>query len=223
MCLVAAFRHASYAQSIVLHKLDVVFTALIGTVLFAEHSTALGWVGIVLSTVGVLWINLARTDGPNGWRRAFHIDLGAALALLAGLLLVITSFALKGAAETLAVANPALGTGRFLAASHTLFHTTWIEVLILTVALLIRNPNELRRVRTHGKRMAMIGAAAFVGSLGWFWAYSITLVAYVKAVGQIESVLSTWLSLKRFGEHEVRAQIPGILVTLLGLVLVLLG
>ncbi|MEQ8768546.1 MAG: hypothetical protein RL885_31865 [Planctomycetota bacterium] len=221
VALVAAFRHASYAQSIVLHKLDGLFTALVGLMFFAELPSTNGWIGIVLSTLGVLWINLARSGGPKGWRRAFHIDRGAGLALLAALLLVVTCFALKEASGALVSANPELGDGRFIASSHTLFHVTWMEVLILTVTLLARNPSELRRVRSHGPHMLAIGAAAFAGSLGWFWAYSLTLVAYVKAVGQIESVLSTWLSLKLFDEKEVKAQIPGIVVTLLGMVFVL--
>jgi drug/metabolite transporter (DMT)-like permease len=35
--LVSAFRHVNFAHSIVLHKLEILFTAIIGVWLFAEH------------------------------------------------------------------------------------------------------------------------------------------------------------------------------------------
>ena len=39
VCLVAAFRHTNFAQAIVLHKLEIVFTALIGALVFSELPT----------------------------------------------------------------------------------------------------------------------------------------------------------------------------------------
>jgi uncharacterized membrane protein len=70
--------------------------------------------------------------------------------------------------------------------------------------------------------MLALGAAAFAGSLCWFWAFSLTLVAYVKAVGQIEAVLSVPIALWVWKEHEARRQVPGILLVIAGIVLVIL-
>jgi len=224
LALVSAFRHANFAQSIVLHKLEIAFTAMVGLVLFAETPSMWGWAGIALCTAGVLVMNLGRTGGPAGWRRALHLDAGALLALACALLLVFASFWLKEAVAIFAAANPRVGTGRFEGAAHTLFHVTWIEVVAMTVSLRVLRPGELARVSGHWRRMAAIGLAGFAGSICWFWAYAIALVAYVKAVGQVEAVLSVVLALAVWREREVWRQLPGLGLVLAGIaVLLLLG
>lgn len=223
VALVTAFRTSNFAESIVLHKLEVVFTAVIGALFFAEHPTPLGWAGVATCTAGVLLLNLGRARGPEGWRRAFHLERGSLLSLACGLLLVLASFALKEAAEAFAESNPRVGAGRFEAAAWTLFHTTWMEVFLLTAFLRLRRPGELAQVRRLWPRMLAIGATGFAGSLCWFWAYTLTLVAYVKAVGQVEAVLAVALALLVWREREVWRQIPGVALVVAGIALVLLG
>ena len=108
IALVSAFQHTNFAQAIVLHKLEVLFTALFGVVFFAEDPSILGWVGIVASSLGVMLMNLGKSGGPDGWRRAFHFDLGALLALACAVFLVLASFILKEATAEFAALNPAL-------------------------------------------------------------------------------------------------------------------
>ena len=223
VALVAAFDRANFAESIVLHKLEIVFAALIGFALFGERPTMSGWVGVIVSAFGILLMNLGRDRGTRGWLRMFHLDVGALLALGCGVLLVFASFFLKDATAELAALNPHLGSGRFEAAVHTLFHTTWIEVVVLSVAIRLRQPGEFAKVPQHWRRMVLIGMTGFAGSLCWFWAYSIALVAYVKAVGQIESVFAIALAIRVWGEREIWRQLPGILLVLAGIALVLLG
>lgn len=223
VALVAAFRHGNFAQAIALHKLEVAFAALIGALLFAEHPTATGWLGLTACTVGVLAVNLGRVRGPAGWRRAVHLDAGTVLAIAAGLLWASASFALKEASTAFALANPRVGSGRFEAAAHTLFHTTWIEVVLLSVWLRLREPGALAAVGRHWRRMLALGASAFGGSICWYWAYSLTLVAYVKAVGQVETVVAVFLSLTVWHEREVLRQIPGVGLILAGIGLILIG
>ena len=98
-----------------------------------------------------------------------------------------------------------------------------MEVVLLTLWLRLRRPGELSRVPTHFRRMLLIGLFGFLGSLGWFWAYSLTLVAYVKAVGQIEALLAVGLGIRLLGEKNLIRQLPGILLVTAGIVLVLVG
>ena len=223
VALVSAFNYANFAETIVLHKLEVVFTAVIGVLFFTETPTPWGWGGILLCGAGVLLMNLGRDTGPAGWKRAFHLGTGSLLAVTCGVLLVLASFMLKSANVQYVLANPHIGTNRFEPAVHTLFHTTWMEVVILTVTILFTRRHEFRLVQTHWKRMAMIGAVSFSGSLCWFWAYSLTLIAYSKAVGQIEAVLAVALALFVWKEREVVRQLPGVALVLVGIGMVLLG
>jgi drug/metabolite transporter (DMT)-like permease len=219
VALVAAFQYGSFARAIVLHKLEILLTAVIGAAIFSEVPTTLGWIGILVSAAGVALLHVRRSSD----RPLDRFDRGSALALLAGLFLVFASFWLKEAIGELAALNPRVGPARFEVSVHTLFHVTWMEVALLTLWLVLREPRRLPLIGRHWRRMWLIGAAGFAGSLCWFWAYSLTLVAYVKAVGQIESIAAVVYSIAIFGERDVLREIPGMAVISAGILLVLLG
>jgi drug/metabolite transporter (DMT)-like permease len=224
VALVAAFQVASFSQSVALHKLEVVFGAFTGLVFFGEVPSALGWAGIVLSTAGVLLMNLARPDDEGrGWRRMFVLDRGSIYALTCGALFGFTAFFFKEAVEILSAANPQLGGGRFEPAVHTVFHVAWMQVALATPAVAWMRPGELRRTVALWPTMLGIGVTGFLGSLCWFWAFGIALVAYVRAVGQLEALISIAISMIVFRERGVVRQLPAIGAIAGGVVLVLLG
>ena len=223
IALVSAFQHTNFAQAIVLHKLEVLFTALCGVVFFAENPSAFGWVGISASSLGVMLMNLGKAGGPAGWRRAVHFDLGALLAVGCAVFLMLASFMLKEATAEFAALNPHFGTSRFEAAVYAVFHTTWMEVVILTAVLWRWQRDGLHNITTHWRRMSLIGATSFGGSICAFWSYSLTLVVYAKAVAQIEAVAAIGLALMLWREQEVWRQIPGIALVIIGIGIILLG
>ena len=227
VALIAAFRAGSFGEAIVFHKLEVLLTAGAGALLFAELPSLTGWAGIAVCLLGVIAINLARKADPGTpraeWRRAFRFGEAARWALLCAVLLSLASFALKEANALVHSANPALSASGFGAPIQTLFHTTWIEVLLLSLWIAFREPGSFGQIPQHAPRMALIGATGFAASLCWFWAFSLTLVAYVKAVGQIEALLAVGLGIRFLGEEELRRQLPGVLLVMLGIVFVLVG
>jgi len=226
VALVSAFRVGGFGESIVFHKLEVIVAAIVGALIFSEMPSAFGAVGIAVCGVGVVATNLARDAGRLGqsrWLQAFSLGRAGSLALLCAVLLVAASFALKLANGIVADANPAIGRESISAPIQTLFHTTWMEVALLSAWIARFDRGSFSDVRMHWRRMLLIGSAGFVGSLGWFWAYSLTLVAYVKAVGQVEALLAIALGIRVLGERELIRQLPGILLIVCGITFVLLG
>jgi drug/metabolite transporter (DMT)-like permease len=221
VALVSAFRIGSFGESIVFHKLEVVLTAIVGAIWFAEFPTTIGSAGIGICALGVIVTNLARKSDDTRWTRAFRLSPAGGLALLCAVLLVFASFALKSANSEVLKLN--LGISVFESAVQTLFHTTWIEVLLLSLWIAVKEPQSFRQVPHYSSRMLLIGTAGFTASLGWFWAFSLSLVAYVKAVGQIEAIIAVALGIRLMGERELVRQIPGILMLLAGITLVLFG
>jgi drug/metabolite transporter (DMT)-like permease len=221
VALVTAFRVGSFGESIVFHKLEVILTAIAGALWFAELPSGQGTAGIVICGMGVVVINLAREGVDSHWRRALHFGRAGGFALLCAVLLVFASFALKSANGTITSANADASV--FEAAVQTLFHTTWMEVVLLSAWIARREPASFGDVRLHWRRMLLIGSAGFAASLGWFWAFSLSLVAYVKAVGQIEALIAVALGIRLMGERDLIRQLPGILLVVVGIALVLLG
>jgi len=221
VALVTAFRVGSFGESIVFHKLEVILTAIAGAIWFAELPSAIGASGILVCAVGVVVINLSRQVESTHWTRAFRFGRAGSYALICAVLLVLASFALKAANTIVGTENA--GVSVFESAVQTLFHTTWIEVVLLSGWIGWREPSSFRAVPSHWRRMLVIGSAGFTASLGWFWAFSLSLVAYVKAVGQIEALIAVALGIRLMGERELIRQLPGILLVVLGISFVLLG
>lgn len=217
--LLEAFRSGTFAQAIVIHKTEVVLAAVVGFLFFSQVPAPLGWLGIVVSVAGVVSIGLASADREVDLLTA---NRGTLLALASAGLLVIAGFGIQQATEELGTVNPAVD-GTFGFAATTLFHVTWMEVVALTAWLVARERAALARVPDHLPRLAAIGFTSFAGSLGWFWAFSLSLVAFVKAVGQIESVLSVVLAIVVWREQRVRDQLPGLALTVVGILLIVLS
>lgn len=223
VALVTAFRIGSFGESIILHKLEVILTAIFGALFFGELPSEQGAAGIAICGAGVLAINLTRVGSEGRFSRAFSFGPAGGLALLCAVLLVAASFALKIANRIVSDVNPGISSDSFAAPIQTLFHTTWIEVVLLSIWIVFREPRSFADVPTHWRRMLLIGSTSFVASLGWFWAYSLTFVAYVKAVGQVEALIAIALAIRVLGERELIRQLPGVLLVLFGITLVLLG
>ncbi len=223
VALVAAFREGSFGEAIVFHKLEVVLTALVGACLFGEWPSWVGAFGVAVCGAGVVVVNRAREPGARGLAQALRFGRAGRLALACAVLLVIASFALKQANQAIYADNPALAAGSIAAPVQTLFHVTWMEVALATGFLTRFEPDSLRAAPVHLRRFALIGATGFLASLGWFWAYSLTLVAYVKAVGQLEALIAVALGIRLLGERELLRQLPGIALLVTGILLVLIG
>ena len=125
--------------------------------------------------------------------------------------------------QTLVQDNTYLQDVTFESLVLTSFLVTMIDVAILTTYLLLRHPSQLTHVRRLWPRMFMVATASLTCSLTSYWAFSLTLVAYASAVGQIESVLSVLIGLTIWREDEVWRQIPGMALLIVGMTLVLLG
>ncbi|MGI9596541.1 MAG: EamA family transporter [Acidimicrobiales bacterium] len=227
VALITAFKLGTFAQAIVVHKTEVAMAAVVGFLFFSEVPSALGWVGILVSAVGVAMIGYASAKAKSGDPDVFGEGLltanrGTALALASAALLVVAGFGIQRATLELVDRNPDI-EGTFGLAATTLFHVTWMEVVVLTVWLLIRERSAFARVPDHLPRLGAIGFTSFAGSLGWFWAFSISFVAFVKAVGQIESVLSVLLAIYLWKEQRTRDQLPGIALTIAGIFLIVLS
>lgn len=94
---------------------------------------------------------------------------------------------------------------------------------MLTAYLWWLKREELQDITTHWRRMALIGATSFGGSICAFWSYSLTLVVYAKAVAQIEAVVAIVLALVLWREKEVWRQFPGTVLVIIGIGIILLG
>lgn len=203
----ALFRLRHFAVGVTFKKTEVLLSALVGLIVLSEPVSARALLAIVLGLAGVL--ALSRVSGAVSGR-AVMLGLGA------GLLFAISGVAYRGASLSLA------GGDALLRAAVTLACVTGFQTLAMAAGFALRDPGQIVAVLRRWRGVALVAGASLVGSLSWFTAFTLQNVALVKAVGQVELVLSLAAGWLVFGERVSPREAVGIAL-ILGSVLMLVA
>ena len=211
VCVVLLFKQRNFAVGITFKKTEVIQTVLVGWVLLGEGVSALGFAAIALGIVGVLLLS-----GGSGGVRLRDLNNGAVgLGLASGVLFAFSSVSYRGATLAVAADDPVLRAMLTLAAVVTM------QTLIMLVWLRLREPGEISAVWAARRIAVWIGITSMGGSLCWFIAFALQNAAYVKALGQVELILSVMASTLFFKEKITIRELAGIAV-LVGSILMLI-
>ncbi|HYB43088.1 MAG TPA: EamA family transporter [Candidatus Methylomirabilis sp.] len=205
----------NFATGVAYAKTEVVQAALFEIVFLGAAVTWLGGAGIALGTVAVMLMSLVRTKRPleaflSGWS-----EPTALVGLAAGGLFGLAAVGFRGASVSLG--HPSA----FVAAAFTLVVATVTQTLIMGVYLALRERGELGRVLVHAPTGALVGVASFVGSAGWFTAFTMQVAAYVRTLGLVELGFTLLISLYAFRERPGPAEMIGLALLVVSIAMVL--
>ena len=199
-----------FAVGATLIKTEVLLTALVGLVLLAERLEPGLVAAIALGVVGLVVL------APPPEAPGRHMAGGAALGLLAGLLFAVSAVSYRGAALSLPEGGP------LLRAVVTLAVVTGLQAAGMTLWMALRDRGEIGRVARRWRATGPVGLLSVAGSSCWFAAFAMQSAALVKAVGQVEILLSLLVGRLAFGERPGGRELAGIALlgaSILGVVL----
>ncbi len=213
--LILSFSYRNFAVGTTYSKTEAVQTAVLGIVLFGEPLGLLAMVGIVVSLVGVVVISSGKTgDGLSrvllGWS-----EKPALIGIASG-----TGFAF--AALFIRWGSLSLDADFGVRAAMTLAYMTFIQTVMLGAWILVREPGEFRPILASWRSSGAVGFLSAVGSATWFTALTLQTAAYVRALGQVELILSLLISYLFFKERSSVAEIVGMVVIVAGVILLVL-
>jgi drug/metabolite transporter (DMT)-like permease len=212
VCVVALFKQRNFAVGITFKKTEVIQTALVGLIVLGEGVSAGALVAILIGLLAVLL--LSKTPGIDAsWIR----NLGSRASLLglgSGVLFAFSAVSYRGASLQLGDLDAAFR------AAVTLACVVSIQTLAMAVWLWWRDRDELRAVWSTRRVAVWVGVFSMAGSFCWFLAFSLQNAAYVKALGQVELILSLLASVLVFRERITWQEIGG--MALLGVSILLL-
>ena len=217
--LIYMFRLKNFVVGTMLTKTDVIMTALIGTLLFSEQLTLLGWAALLVVFGGVILMLVGRT-GSAAFRASGDTLSGlifgraAAVALLCALLFTLSYLFLREAMLVLGAQHHFLWR-----AGWTVVLVTGLQTVCLGVWLAAKEPQVFRRMWPLRGIASFIGITSALGSIGWFSAFALQNASYVRAVGQIEAVFTLAISWLYFREKITALELIGIAVTVAGVLL----
>ncbi len=212
ICVVLLFKQRNFAVGITFKKTEVIQTAIVGLVVLGEGVSAGALVAILVGLAAVLLLSRA-PGGQGAWWR--HLtNRASALGLGSGVLFAVSAVGYRGASLQVASDEPALRAAVTLAAVVTM------QTLAMGAWLMWRDRAELGAVWAARRAAVFIGLFSMAGSFCWFWAFTLQNAAYVKALGQVELILSLMASVLFFRERITGREIAG--MALLGVSILLL-
>ncbi len=201
ICVVALFKQRNFAVGITFKKTEVIQTAIVGLVVLGDQISLGGWGAILLGLVAVLILSKP-SDSSGAWY--LHLKNRAAkLGIGSGILFAFSAVSYRAASLQMAELEPIVRAGVTLGAVVSL------QTVIMAVWLVLRDPAEIGRVWQARRVAVWVGLTSMGGSFCWFWAFTLQNAAYVKAVGQVELLLSLLASILFFKETVTRREILG--------------
>jgi drug/metabolite transporter (DMT)-like permease len=211
--LLMAFGYRNYLAGTAFAKTEAIQGAILAMILLGEGLSLLTWIGIAVGVAGVIVVSA-------GGERLRLRDLAQPAALCglgAGFGFTMTSIFVKSATLNLATSD------KILAALVALVMVQVCQTIMQGGYVLAREPDQLRRVFATWRTSGQVGVLAALGSACWFAGFATAPVALVRAVGQVEVILT--LGFSRFYLKEARkpGEALGLMLVAAGVVLALIG
>ncbi|MFK7889686.1 MAG: DMT family transporter [Granulosicoccus sp.] len=211
--LIQVFSTRNFAVGTAYAKTEAMMTAVLAVLLFAEHLSFSAWVSVIVGVAGVLIISISSGKINLLEHAEWRV---AGLGLLSGLCFSLTSLFLRQA--SLSLEAPA-----FLTAAITLLFMVGVQTLLTVVWIAIRSPEQFMLLRPLLPICLFVGITSVAGSVGWFTAMTLQNPAYVKALGQIEFILTLVITGRVFKETVSRQEALGMFMIIASVCLLLLG
>ena len=216
--LIRMFSLKSFAVGTMLTKTDILLTAVIGSLLFSEQITVVGWIAMLVVIIGVMLMLIGKLGGTSLFVRAVDLSrdlFGLTTQIALGCAIMFT-FSYLFFREATLVLLP----GEFLwRGTWTVFVATVMQTTFLGSWLLVKEPIVFKQLWPNRRIVMFIGFTSALGSIGWFTAFALQNAAYVRAVGQIEAVFTLAISWLYFKESHSRLEILGIVVMVVGVLM----
>jgi drug/metabolite transporter (DMT)-like permease len=211
--LLMAFGYRNYVAGTAFAKTEAMQGALLAFLLLGE---ALSWLTITGIAVGVAGVMVVSAGGQR--LRLRDLAQPAALCGLgAGLGFTMTSIFVKSATLDIATAD------KILAALIALVVVQACQTLMQGGYVAWREREQLPRVFSTWRTSGQVGLLAALGSACWFAGFATAPVALVRAVGQVEVILTLGFSRFYLKESRKPGEVLGLILVGAGVALALAG
>lgn len=194
-------------------KTEPVTVALLGLVLIGDTLPPLGWMAVLLVTIGVVLASLRPADGAKQLFETRSLVVGVASGALFGLSAIAFRAGIEAVPDgsfmvrslLMLVISPALQSGMLLA---------WFA---------LRGAAPLAASMRHWRMSTAAGALGALASAGWFIAFSLTVAANVRTLGLIEMPIVALVTRRVSGKWLSRREAAGFTLITLGVAVLLVA
>lgn len=214
--LIQLFSYRNFAVGTTYSKTEVIQTAALGIVLFGAPLSLAGMGGILVSLAGVILISATRSEAGLRGLLLGWTSRAAAMGIASGACFAFAALFIREAAHILD------GGTYLLRAALVLIYMVVMQAVLLGAYIAVRDRSEFPLILRSWRQSGLAGFLSLAGSALWAIALTLQTAAYVRALGQIELILSLLISYLLFHEKTRPTELAGMAVIVAGILLVIL-
>jgi len=206
--MLLAMNERSFVVTTAYLKTEAIQTAIFGFIFLGDHLTAMKVIAILIATAGVV-ITALRGGGEKGFAEIRPTVMG--LAAAAGF--ALSAIGYRGAIITVS------GVSFVTAATYTLVWGLFVQTVILSIYLLWRAPDVLKKILGLWRPSMLAGFMGAFASNFWFLAFALTAAANVRTLALIEVLFAQGVAYYSFKQKASTREIGGIVLIVIGVAL----
>jgi drug/metabolite transporter (DMT)-like permease len=206
--MLLAMNDRSFVVTTAYLKTEAIQTAIFGFVFLGDHLTAIKVIAILIATIGVV-ITALRGGGEKSFAEIKPTVIGLAAAAA----FALSAVGYRGAIITVG------GVSFVAAASYTLAWGLFVQTVILSIYLLWRAPDVLKKIFGLWRPSLLAGFMGAFASQFWFLAFALTAAANVRTLALIEVLFAQGVAYYSFKQKASLREIIGIVLIVIGVAL----
>jgi drug/metabolite transporter (DMT)-like permease len=206
--MLLAMNERSFVMTTAYLKTEAIQTAIFGFVFLGDHLTLMKVIAILIATIGVV-IAALRPGAEKGFAdlKPTLLGLGAAASF------ALSAVGFRGAV----IVVP--GVSFVTAASFTLVLGLFVQTLVLSIYLLVRAPDVLKKILGLWKPSMLAGFMGAFASQFWFLAFALTAAANVRTLALVEVLFAQAVAYYSFKQPVSARELFGIVLIVIGVAL----
>jgi drug/metabolite transporter (DMT)-like permease len=206
--MLLAMNDRSFVVTTAYLKTEAIQTAIFGFVFLGDQLTLPKVGAIVIATVGVV-ITALRSGGEKSFAELKPTLTG----LVAAAAFALSAVGFRGAIITVS------GVSFVTAASYTLVLALFVQTLVLTIYLVARAPDVLRKILGLWRPSMLAGFTGALASQFWFLAFALTAAANVRTLALVEVLFAQAVAYYSFKQSPSARELSGIALIVAGVAL----
>jgi drug/metabolite transporter (DMT)-like permease len=208
--MLVAMNDRSFVVTTAYLKTEAIQTAIFGFMFLGDHLTTLKVIAIVIATIGVV-ITALRPGGEKSFAEIKPTVIG----LVAAGAFALSAIGFRGAIIT--VPSVSFVT----AASYTLVWGLFVQTLVLTIYLLWRAPDILKKILGLWRPSMLAGFMGAFASQFWFLAFALTAAANVRTLALVEVLFAQGVAYYTTKQPISLRELSGIALIVVGVALLI--
>ena len=215
--LITLFNHRNFAAGTAFSKTEVLQAAIFEALIIGEIVSLQVGLAIATGVLAILLLSFHKSSAGLSGLWSSLSSTQSLLGLAAGAFLGLSTVSFRAATDSLITGDIVLRASMSAATS------TFLQTLVMGSLMALMARRELILSFTHWRSAWPVGLFGAVTTACWFTAFSLENVASVRAVGQVELLITLGFSILVFKEKTSRVEILSIGLLALSILLVLLN